>query len=793
MYTPEPFISEASVRDVLDALVRPGKKHQQNSLYYLALVDRLVNAPEFPNIEHQREYALEVLLVEIISAIHSHCRRVHGMPMVDAQQSKTEALEEIAQCAAIDANHFQDWTLLYYLYVRADLDMTSEQLCTVFAVDARTLRRRHNRALHQITNELTRQEWELRSQLWRQHLYNYLPATRPVRLFGREQELEAAYNAFVSSDARHLLITGISGIGKTAFVQELMRKLIDNQLIDRLLWLNEPQSVNFINRYIKGELLADSVSMTVRDYLAQWHTVIVLDGIENILNKESVELVETLVKLDQAVICMTAQVNVPLTAEITHLALGELKPNDAADLAEAIISSRYPADDSLIHLAKSMYAHVGGHPQILQLALYNIDTLDFEKHGLTQVFDRIYTGLTARERNVLLLFALLPPDKNLSFEHVSSLLPPDIDFDAIFSLQRRHLIMGIPSQSVWVESSVRHYVELLYQRNPEVRQIAESLIGSLSEAVSCNVSRNLIVTEYLLTQSWPTVSSRLIHNMVSQFWREVVRQERIAWWIPILERIISHRGDYTVAQNSLFLWIYATFLRRIGEIESAGKILSQVMAMTGNSGNFTQQGWALLDSAVILRHQGRYEAALVHINRAQAIGTNWHDKELADAASIESAQILLDTGKIAEMHLALQNVTKTSRVFLLEIESCLSAGEPDKALSLLLNNFDLLGQGASETVSVHVLLGRCYDQLGRFDEARYHFQTALTLLEKENDLFSLGRIQSNLGTVLIKLGEFSDAYRLLHQAETQQAGIGDRVALAAIRHNLLILNRRTAH
>jgi tetratricopeptide (TPR) repeat protein len=278
-------------------------------------------------------------------------------------------------------------------------------------------------------------------------------------------------------------------------------------------------------------------------------------------------------------------------------------------------------------------------------------------------------------------------------------------------------------------------------------------------------------------------------TLVQRFWREGLYQGHATRWQQIIERLYKQQN-----LNMKHLpYIYAVTLRHVSEINAARLLLSQFISQMGQVGDFVQQGWALLESAIILRSQGSYETALSHIDRARGIGINWRSPELARAADMERSQILLDVGKAAEMYAVLESIPRTNRVIFLEIEGYLSLNMPERALSLLVDNFALFMHSPDEKVSAHMLLGRCYDRLGRLEEARYHFQVALILLEKAESGRLLGRAQANMGALLIKLREYSEAYRLLRQAEALQKQTEDRVTIAAIQHNFRILNSRTAN
>lgn len=787
----KPFISVEFVRSALDALIHLGQNRRPNPLHYLALVDQIVSAPEFPRIEHHREYALETLLIRIIIDTYDHYQRLYGLPPISGDISLAAGLQALRQCRTIGASNLIGWTVLYFRYVRVDLDIANETFCDVFGIDARTLRRYHQRILRQMTDILVNQEWELRAQLWRQHLYNNLPSTLAVHLWGRDTDLKRFRKAILSGDTFHFLITGVAGIGKTAFTQELIRSLIDDQFITRLIWLSEPPSVEAIQNHVRDELLAEDVGLTIRDCLNQSRVAIVLDGVETVLTQNPDGLIAILGDLEQAVVCMTSQIYVPVATQLTHLTLNELKRQDIICMIEEIGNNRYLINEDLPHLASLIADGVGGNPQAAQLTFYNIDSLDAAQVGFTQVFDSIYDSLTRDEQVAWLAFALFPPGQAVAIEQIRELWALDIRQKAVLALCRRHLIryVSFPEPVFQMDSSIRRYLESLYVHDEDARRNTDSLVVQLTDRASHNLALDVSVVEGLLTLDWLVIPNDVACMLVNKFWQEGLRQGHAARWQQILVRFYMRHENH--CDSLRIMYIYANVLRKVSEFDAAWSVLLQLLSTTGQNGDFAQQGWAILESAILLRSRGRYEQALLYLYRVKHIGTNWCVAELTEAANIEQAQILLDIGKVSEMYEVLEGVPKTSRVIFLEIEGHLLLDMPGRALTLLLDNFDLFNKSAENKVAVHMLLGRCYDRLERHEDARYHFQVALTFLERSDNKNLLGRVQGNLGALLIKLQEYEDAYRLLYQAEMSQRKLGDQVALAVIQHNLRVLNRRT--
>ncbi|MBZ0277919.1 MAG: hypothetical protein K8I60_17355 [Anaerolineae bacterium] len=792
MVVDTPLISTHFVRLALDSLIQTTREREPNPLHYLVLVDEIVTRPEFPHLEHSREYALETLLLEMVSEVYTRQCLLQGLPTPTAKELLSDALESITRNALTNRPGIISWGSLYHRYVRSDIEITTEQFCEVSHIDPRTLRRYQNRAFRQLTDMLTQREHVARSRLRRERLMNAMPARHYGHLYGRQHILNNLREEIYHQPALHLLITGVAGIGKTVVTQELLHSLIEDDAIEHLIWLHKPPTVQFVINYLNQTLLPDPNEFSLKDCISHARIAIVLDGIEHLLENETASLEMLLDMLDQALVCVTSEVHFTVNARLKHVKLDELSKADAEHLIWETLRT-YHLAEAVPSEVPSIVQQAGGNPRVIRLIAQNLDVSISVYHKLIEIFNKTRSTLTENELTVWLIFALLPPETSLTLSDMTTLLPDSVHNEALMKLSRRYLVnTGTPStnQRFYLDTSIRRYLETIIREDSGIKQIAYRLIYELTKPTSGQARLLFLnVIEHILRADWIHVPHDLATTWVKTIWQDALHYGHATVWQQIMERLCAQ----PTSASPEILRIYGVILRHLGEIDSALDVFSLVIEITGQNGDFIQQAWSILETAVILRQQGNYSSAISYIARAEHIGKKWNAPNLIDAAHLERVQVWIDTGRVADAQEILRDIPQTVRTFFLEVEAHLLLQSPDAALRLLQDEFDLLCRDMRDRARGHVLMGRCYTALRKFESARHHLDMALTCLGKVDDYFALARIEINLAALLTELGEYEDAYRLLRRAKGSQLNLHDRVALAAIRHNLFILDVSAAN
>jgi hypothetical protein len=116
----------------------------------------------------------------------THSRATLGLCAPYEAEPLQAAQDALAQDPRIGSLELTQWSLLYYTFVRSDLNFSSQDFSRLIHVDARSVRRYQQHGVQRLTQALFHSEWTARREHRRRYLHLHLPIPRPVRLIGRE-------------------------------------------------------------------------------------------------------------------------------------------------------------------------------------------------------------------------------------------------------------------------------------------------------------------------------------------------------------------------------------------------------------------------------------------------------------------------------------------------------------------------------------------------------------------------------------------------------------------------------
>src|SRR5690606_12375729 len=150
--------------------------------------------------------------------------------------------------------------------------------------------------------------------------------------------------------------------------------------------------------------------------------------------------------------------------------------------------------------------------------------------------------------------------------------------------------------------AARQFVQNLYKNTPDVQRMVLNLLGHL-DYTSAESEIALATLQNILRQPWISVDSRLRHQ-----WVHFVANHESA----------NHVDQVAAFENMAHLApqmkiVYASSLRRTGDIDRAEKILMELVSMTGDTGDFLLQGRGLLELSILYHYLGRYKLAIKHL------------------------------------------------------------------------------------------------------------------------------------------------------------------------------------
>lgn len=274
-----PYMSRENISGALSSLIHNSRDLKSNGLRHLLLVDLLLMNPALPPGDNMRDYALKELLVSTITSSLSDHRAVFLLSPPNQSASINGVRHEMAEAVEQGSTILIIWSLLYYRYVRTDLGFSVEVLSEALAIHSRTISRYIEDGIELLKERLISAELAARQAYNHRRLYAALPYPVAVRVFGREELFQQVQQLFGIISPCHFLFTGKAGVGKTTFVQEVLRREIDANRIDQLIWIENPSSVHYARQLIRESFQVENGSFSLRDYLALYRVALVLDGI----------------------------------------------------------------------------------------------------------------------------------------------------------------------------------------------------------------------------------------------------------------------------------------------------------------------------------------------------------------------------------------------------------------------------------------------------------------------------------------------------------------------------------
>jgi tetratricopeptide (TPR) repeat protein len=783
MVSAKPFISQETVRAALDGLIY-ATKEKNNPLLSLLLIDNFLLNPDLPISAQSREFALSYTLTSLIAnefQRHLSAYNHHPLTAINSRESAIDAIKNIAKYQSAE---FVGWTWLYYHYVDIHFNIALQEFCKIAHIDERTLRRYQQFTIKRITDQLIELEWNTRSTQRKRRLYSELPSMGIGTLEGRETEVQRIRRVLAEALPAHIQVTGAAGIGKSALVEVILRELIEDGQIHKVIWLNRPPTLKYVYEFITEQLLPEDSHLSIREYLVIYPTIIVLDDFE--LNDDNKALASLLQMLKPAKVFITSRLHIALP-HLASIPLAEIEEEAAKTLIERTLRN---GDSSLSREAIYNYTRLvweiaGGNALAIQLiasdpnAIYDRPIL---VRNLSALFERTFYTLDEDARMGWCMLAVMPVGK-YSFNEMVETWSSKIPTEVAFKLIRSHVVERTNHASAQIICSLttaaRRYIEHGYSTDQGIKALVNNLLN-----VDHSIDRLLRVIEHVLTSNWIELEAENRQIWVKQWWRTGVKHQHWSIWRLLLE-------PYTLSSDvpDLELCVgYGICLRSIGESALAYQIFEKAIVGYGKIGDFLQQAKVFLEMAVVLRYQGEYEKVSALLERAQRVANRFQADDILAAITLEYAQIAVDLKDTKSAPRWLSSLPNTLRGQVLASEIHLLMGDIQESRATAHQLLGQLKDSPSLEARIHTLLGRGYERLYELDKAHEHFLFAVMKLEQQDDIWGLSRAQTNLGAILLKMYAYEEAQMLLSGAERVQILLNDRVGVATTHHNLHLLH-----
>ncbi len=349
-------VTVASIRCAFDHMIYTTAEKQPLSLENLSLVATYLRKHELPDIDHIRSFALREILAGIVQTHLIALQNLYNIQGPETFRSSEEIRSVIEAIGRTGSPELIGWSWLYFRFIQVGFSISSQEFSEAINVDERTLRRYQSHSIHRVCEALVRLEIQDRRHQRMNLLKRTLPPTAfTTPLIGREALLGPLVSLLSGKEPHRVFVTGASGVGKTRLVAEVAKHLIEQEVIERLFWLDAQQGTGRLPEMEIGP-----------------NALIVLDGSENR-------------KAIQSLIERCADTNLIVTGlwqdelfEFDHmLHIDELCARPAIQLILHQAERYWSEEEGMMSEAEAegIYAEVGGNPRKIMQAVHQHMTL----------------------------------------------------------------------------------------------------------------------------------------------------------------------------------------------------------------------------------------------------------------------------------------------------------------------------------------------------------------------------------------------------------------------------------
>jgi|GEM_PF-4139687 len=727
-----------------------------------------------PINEEAREYALSHLLTKIISENYKQARVQIGLEKPSPKQNLRDSFALLQEDSSQNNADLISWGYLYFQYTRVDLGIGLDDHSEALAINVRTLRRYKTHGIKRLTAILLAHERNRKKRI----LIAELPHFRTNSFVGRENEVIGLIELLKQLHRTHVFVTGAVGIGKTYFVRHVILRLIENNEIDRLAWVDWVE--NDSDESIIHQLHRKIATQRHNDYsdsmLANLSTLIVIDNCKGSDARMLINVLQD--NFPHANVVLIGQTNEIGYARIEHLHLRELTLSDTSSWLTIEIGQQ---GKNLATSAKKLWELSGGNPGFINQYFTRLES---NYDSLTKELQSVFAELGEKEKALCCVLAILdqPTELKLLIAHWTT-----SEIETLVARGIANIVVQGEFSMIGITPSYQQLIRTNHDSFPEFQQhiivVIHDSLGSIFDEELCL----LLAESILLNGDWlNTIYFDVRDEMFSRFWELGGIAQHFSKWVKIFS---DFEKSLTLEQQ----YSYALATRAMGQFKASVDMLGDVVQTAGMQGRFYLQAKSELEICITLYQSGNYEAALSRLKQLRNLPIVQHEDSLFERASCLAAQIALDEADYQSAETILEELWDRQVTMSREHRALIFA------LRLFQGNFEVCQNHLPfvliKPVSTYesVLLGQYFAQIGDYEASIDLLTHAIFLLEwaPSLDIFRLARTRTNLASVLIQVGEFEDARILLELALETQSEIHDKLGFITTKHNLdLVDNHR---
>ena len=287
--------------------------------------------------------------------------------------------------------------------------------------------------------------------------------------------------------------------------------------------------------------------------------------------------------------------------------------------------------------------------------------------------------------------------------------------------------------------------------------------------------------------------SDLLIDLAYSFAAVMERAGEWLTWVHYLEPLYAA----ATAADRLWIGLRLGIARRwLAQWKASAYILTNVIEEAGRTGEFALQADAIVELAVVQRHQGMQEIVQKLLSQANSYYQRLGSVTGMERVSAERSWAALDRHDPALAQGYLERIVEgrqSGSWLYLAANITLRTGNLNEALSYAEQAQQAYQGDIPHFARVSTLLGQIHYQLGNFNVAIDHLSGALALMDQTRDQLGHARARMNLAAVYLGMGNLRKALDYLRDLPDDLERLGDMESLQATLKNLELLNRVAQH
>jgi len=744
-------ISDDEIADLLNYLLTYTDPPYHLGINYLLVVEDYLSRPEIPNVKEGRLLASVEIICNLIETHYTYQRQALQL-RVGTIENQGEAIQAIQDDMMADAQSLILLSCLYFIFVKPELGISPELFQKTCGITARTYRRYRRQACRYIARQLFLLEAKTRHQHAQKRLQLQLPYYGVRAFSGRVEETQELINRLEARPTTNILITGMQGVGKSAFVEHVINEILSQGQFsfDYLIWVAEGDNIL--------ERVASQVNLGVsRASLSNWLTMntvlVVIDDADD-YPPDHLKTALTQLKPAQIILISSRYLSIPSFAD-EILLLNELEELDAIQLIKYEIERRSLTASS--DLVDYVYETAGGYPAEIQRVIY-----DF-------AFGWQNTRLASKPSNAELALywssnGYMRLDDVMNYWNNADLTRKQIE-----ALIQVHLIeRQVIEDELWIALSNHSRRRCQDAAVPAFVYEALEDIHAENALIALMIVYNLVKRQQSVP---PDVMARL-----TAF--EVVLRHH-THWIIFLDQIVH--SETAIAQTQPLIHARIDALAENYRLQEARQLLvTRRDSMTELE--------VMYHTAHIAYRVGQYQTAYDHLRILVS-----HDHHLADRACLLLAQIYIDLNHGEAALETLEQISEQPALddsfLLLELQANILLQNNTSVIALDRNLRERL-QFDKQKMRLSAMIAQYYFHAGEFKEAKRRLESSLAIcadLKVELPLYR-ARLMTSLGACLIAMSRPDSARMHLEESERIQKHYGDQLGLIHTRKNRAMID-----